>query len=487
VKLWSWLAFFVPLGIYVASLSPYVNVWDTAELQTVPYIFGIAHPTGFPAFVLLGWAFSHAFAFGTVAWRMSLLSALCMAGAARVTYALCRRLDVPAGAAFGAALLFAVGAVAWTRGTRAEVHSLATFEAAIVATSALAWYQERNPRWLVLCAIALGVGLATHGTIVLMIPGVLVLAFAARRVPPARVLVLCFISLVAPLVTYAYIPLRSEYVTAHRLDPTLSLGLPPGRPYWDYGHPATPQAFLRYVSGSDFRAPATLASILDPATYIAIAPRVRDIALDEFPLAALLFALAGIVVLFRRDALGTLGLCLVLLPCVPFAYAYGAESDADRYALPAFILVATLCACGLTAVAALLASSDRRARDTTVCLAMLILAATELWLQRATFDQRSDTRWADYVDRVRRETPNDAILVANWAYATPLAYAAFVEHSMGNRIIETAHPADDAVWLARWVERRPVYVMETDDPSIDGVRLVVESRGDPNVFRVMKR
>ena len=32
---------------YSAPLGP--GTWDTAELQTVPYILGIAHPTGFPA------------------------------------------------------------------------------------------------------------------------------------------------------------------------------------------------------------------------------------------------------------------------------------------------------------------------------------------------------------------------------------------------------------------------------------------------------
>ena len=29
--------------------------WDTAEAQTVPPLLGTMHPTGFPAYVLLGW------------------------------------------------------------------------------------------------------------------------------------------------------------------------------------------------------------------------------------------------------------------------------------------------------------------------------------------------------------------------------------------------------------------------------------------------
>ncbi|MGH7709276.1 MAG: protein O-mannosyl-transferase family, partial [Vulcanimicrobiaceae bacterium] len=83
----GWLAFLGPLVLYVASLSPAVAFWDTGEMQTVPWILGIAHPTGFPLFTLLGWAFSHVVAIDTVAWRISLLCALATAAAAWAGYA----------------------------------------------------------------------------------------------------------------------------------------------------------------------------------------------------------------------------------------------------------------------------------------------------------------------------------------------------------------------------------------------------------------
>jgi polysaccharide deacetylase 2 family uncharacterized protein YibQ len=485
VRLWGWLAFVIPLAVYVASLSPYVNVWDTAELQTVPYILGIAHPTGFPVFVLLGWAFAHALPLSTVAWRMSLLSALCMAITARVGYALCRRLGVPAGGACGAAVLFAVGEVAWTRGTRAEVHTLATLEAAVAAYAALAWYESRNPRWLVTAAAALGLGLATHPTTSLMLPGIAVLVLGARRTPRAATLVLCGIALVVPSLTYAYLPLRGAYLAAHRVDPTLKLGLPPGRPYWDYGNPTTPKAFLRYVSGSDFRASSSVASILLPSTYAAVAPRVWSDAKDEFPVVALVLALIGAGWLLWRKPVVALGLGAALLAAVPFAYGYAAESDAARYALPAYLLAAVLAAYGTTAIATVLAAGDRRARDATVMLAMAMLAVTEFWLQRSVFDQRTDTQWSDYVANVRALTPSNAVIVADWAFATPLAYAAYVEHSMGKRILETAHPSDDKALLNRWALRRPVYVISPTDTIIPGVRLEKVSTSGPNVFRVV--
>ncbi len=55
-----------------------VDYWDTGEMQTVPWILGIAHPTGFPAFVLGGFLFSHLVPIGSVAFRMSLFSGIAM-------------------------------------------------------------------------------------------------------------------------------------------------------------------------------------------------------------------------------------------------------------------------------------------------------------------------------------------------------------------------------------------------------------------------
>ena len=118
---WAWggLAFAGPLVLYGASLPVSVAFWDTGEMQTVPYILGTAHPTGFPLFVLLGWAFTHAVAIGTVAWRTSLFCALTMALAARLVYSLALLFDVEPPLAACGALLFAAGEVAWSRGTRA--------------------------------------------------------------------------------------------------------------------------------------------------------------------------------------------------------------------------------------------------------------------------------------------------------------------------------------------------------------------------------
>ena len=60
-------AFAIPAAAYIASASVEPGSWDTAELQGVPYMLGIAHPTGFPLYTLVGYVWSHVVAIGSVA------------------------------------------------------------------------------------------------------------------------------------------------------------------------------------------------------------------------------------------------------------------------------------------------------------------------------------------------------------------------------------------------------------------------------------
>src|SRR4030042_7191791 len=63
-------------ALYTATCAPSVLFGDGGEFQFVPYILGIAHPTGYPPYLLLGWLWSHLLPMGDVAYRMNLFSVL---------------------------------------------------------------------------------------------------------------------------------------------------------------------------------------------------------------------------------------------------------------------------------------------------------------------------------------------------------------------------------------------------------------------------
>ncbi len=57
-------------------------------------------------------------------------------------------------------------------------------------------------------------------------------------------------------------------------------------------------------------------------------------------------------------------------------------------------------------------------------------------------------------------------------YDTPLAYAAYVEKSLGRRIVVTGWPEDYSAYYPVWLADRPI-VFVSDDPilSVPGLRV----------------
>jgi hypothetical protein len=197
--------------LYLSTLAPTVLFADGGEFQFVPYILGIAHPTGYPLYLLLGWAWSHALPFGDVAYRMNLFSALWAALAVGLSYPLALRvvrLGAPGInplaarlAATTAAACFAVGQTFWSQSIIAEVYSFNAFFAALVLLLFLRLAEHAlgeeapPPRYLpcighfarrsLVLAFVYGLSLTHHVTMLLLLPGMLVFLWLTYRSPRA--------------------------------------------------------------------------------------------------------------------------------------------------------------------------------------------------------------------------------------------------------------------------------------------------------------
>ncbi len=106
---------------------------------------GTAHPTGFPTYVLVGWLASVVLQpFGEPAFRMNLLSTICVAVAAGVTVDLVRRLTGWLALGMAAGIGLALMPIAWAIATHAETHTLHLAFVAILLWLLVAW-EERRP------------------------------------------------------------------------------------------------------------------------------------------------------------------------------------------------------------------------------------------------------------------------------------------------------------------------------------------------------
>jgi hypothetical protein len=457
VRILAAIAAGVAFACYVASASPWVSFWDIGENQTVPYILGIAHPTGFPFFTLLGWVYTHAIPFGTVAWRMNVFSGLWIAAAAAGVVLLAGRLGASRSAALFAALAFAFGPQAWFQGSHADAHALLAALMVFGVYFAVRFASTGRAQDAIGASLCTGLGLATHPEAMFVLPA-LALAWAARvrHGLSARTALAALAALLAPFLLYAYFPLRSVYVAAHGLDPT---ALPPlygtGTLVWDTSHPRTLAGFLAEVSGGEYRAGAKLVRAFDVRRYLGAVGYWVQFARIDLPLVALVLAALGAGALVLRDRWAA---AIALAPVIGmgiFTSTYTHETpEASRYLLPSFAIVAALAAASVQLRVPVL-SAIWRGRLVAVVLAAA--AASAAYTNRGSFNARHDLGGEPLIAAVARDLPNDVLVVMPWIDATPLAYGAFIEHRLPGKTIVLGWPNDHRERYATWTLTKRVF------------------------------
>ena len=132
----------VALVAYAATLLPGMAFDDWGEMQTVPHVLGVAHPTGYPTYILIAWLFG-LLPIGSVAWRANLLSAVCVAVALGTLTAIGQRVGVRWWLAALAALATGAIATVWASAVVAEVNPLHLAFMALLIHRSLVWADER--------------------------------------------------------------------------------------------------------------------------------------------------------------------------------------------------------------------------------------------------------------------------------------------------------------------------------------------------------
>jgi len=204
----------VPLGVYLATLSSTVNGGDSGEFITVAWVRGVAHPSGYPLHTLLAMPMTW-LPVGSVPWRVSLLSALCDAGAAVLLFRAVVLLVGDLAAGLLAAGAFAFAPLIWPYAITAEVFALNNlFAAGLLYWSARALCEATaasgtSLRTLYLAAFWMGLGLSNHHTLVFYAApfGLLLVALAGRRLLRARTAATLAGCAAAGFLPYLYLPL----------------------------------------------------------------------------------------------------------------------------------------------------------------------------------------------------------------------------------------------------------------------------------------
>jgi hypothetical protein len=353
----------VSLAVYSLTRVPGLTFIDSGELAAAATLLGIAHPTGYPLFTLLGWLVAH-LPFGAEAIvRLNVMaSVFCALGAGIFTLAFAEflALVVPSGGtgsisadawvlragAVGGGVILAFSETYWLQATSVEVYSLHLLLVALVLLTffrafALPESGLRERRWY-LFAFVVGLCFTNHMTTILLGPGLLFLYFSKSglRAESWKRLGRMSPFFLLGLTPYLYLPLRAVR-----------------DPLFDWGAPASLERFLWHVSGKQFR--VWIFASADAAGrqlnyFVSTLP-------SEAAYVGLLLALLGLVLLFlwqRRLFWGTL---ILFGTCVAYSINYDIH-DIDSYFLLAYICVALWAGIGVYAIIRRLMRAGRGSR-----------------------------------------------------------------------------------------------------------------------------
>jgi hypothetical protein len=470
---------------YLRTLAPSVLSGDAGEFQFAAYLLGVAHPTGYPLYLLLGKLFITLVPLGDPAFRMNLLSAVFAAATVAATYLLALELTPRRTVASMAALTLAFSLTFWSQAVEAEVYALNSL--LVTATLLLLLRATTQPHpglaiqppvaWLLAAAGCYGLSLAHHRTAILLAPAIVVyLWLERRRLPPIsaeRALRLGALVLL-PLLLYAYIPLRAPAT------PYFHQHLAPGTELTVYDGSLT--AFLGIFSGSSFQSELWLGDL--PAR-LALA---CTLLVGQFTVAGAALGLVGALALLRHGMARWFLLVLSLGGVLAFCLAYHIGDVADLFT-PIYVVFAILLALGVEAIAMGIGRATGRPKVVTIFTALSLLLPAVLFINNLPFVDRSgdDTRqqWEALLNQPIAE--GSVLLTNDRDDMMPLYYLQFVEGQRTDllglfplllpdpgyanvvRLLDTALPTG-----------RPVYLLK----DMPGLELRYASHPEGSLFRV---
>ncbi len=426
----------VAFAVYLITLSPSVVQIDSGELAAVQSTLGIAHPTGYPLFTLLGFLFSKIPLPFTNILKANLLAAIfCGLGVVFLVRSASFMLGHPqakaepkaagkkskdkktlkpeapramdetarvASSAFSG-LLAAFSLTIWKQGTSVEVYSLHILLISLIIYFLLkAYFSPSDTKtgtslkpWIVFF-LFLGLGFANHMTTLLIIPGAGLLFFWKEKLNERsfrKIFYALPVFFGVLVVFYSYLPIRASQ-----------------KPAINWGNPVNGENFWRHFTGKQYR--VWLFSSSESAREH-LAYFIKSLPV-EFAIIGLAIVIIGYFYARKRSKKISWFLLASFVFTVFYAINYDI-SDIDSYFILAYISLALFAAFGFARLFELLKARKRTAKLAVPILALPLLFQFVINIPKT--DQSGLFTYEDYTRSLLSSVePGSVIFSYQWDY-----------------------------------------------------------------------
>ncbi len=401
--------------VYLFTSAPGLGLIDSGELTTVVWKLGIAHPTGYPLYTIIGHLFS-LLPFTSVARTMVVFSSICMALAGCILlwtgayiiqkYFKCSPINAILFSAAGI-LTFAFSMTAWQTAAHAEVYPLSLLLTSVLYALGIRMLSstKTDARLWIAFGFVFGLALGNHLSVVWTFPlGLVVLwhCFGTGR-EALRALLIALPAGILGASIILFLPLRSH------LDPTL-----------DWGNPETLGLLWRHLTGWQYQVWMFQSGILER-----IISYFRTLPLD-IGWGGVVLVIIGIYGLRKRTARVLVALLLVWFLGVLYNVNYDIP-DIAPYFLPAHAALSLIAVAGAVTLWNLAKQRMKVMRIALIVLLTIpVLSNAITHLSKA--NRSNDHFPATFAREVLRTLPHNALVLHSlWDLQSPAIYLQEVE------------------------------------------------------------
>ena len=414
--------------IYLITIAPSVIQIDSGELATVQATLGIAHPTGYPLFTLIGHLFLKlplpftkifqanllALIWCTIGVLLFVKSALLILNNLQSNFVLPKKKNktVPeessvknifiTTSAVLAGLILAFSKTYWSQSTSVEVYSLHIFLFVLIIYSTLrAYYLENkliNWMWV---ALSLALGFSNHMTTLLTLPFIAILFFKKEKITVQSFKkIALMLALFIPLLIafYLYLPLRAS-----------------SNPSINWGNPVNFENIFRHISGKQYQ--VWLFTSLDAAEK-QLGYFLKNFA-GEFGYIGAFVGLIGIFYSYKYMRNIFYALTSTFIFSVLYSINYDIV-DIDSYFLLAYIIFSFFIA---YAIYKILLYLKQKFNNKTAIITSIIISLFPLVLNFSEVDQSGVYTFEDYTKAILNSTEKNSIIFSyQWDYLVSPSY-----------------------------------------------------------------
>lgn len=468
------IVFLVAIVIYFGTVTPSVTFTDSGELAGACSSLGIAHPTGYPLFTILGYLWTLLPLPLSNVYKLNLLASLWTALSAVVFFTwirdismhLCREImreqinkkkkikpeyvslfsdeDLINKLSLVLAITYAFALTIWAQAVAIEVYSLQLLIFNLLIFLLVRSYINiSNNFYLLATAFIFGLGFANHMTTVLLVPGGILLFYnifrerrtnqsssSAKSENPAQRKQLSFSSLISymsalfisGLALYIYMPLRSAALPAFN---------------WGWVHRSFDK-FIYHVQGKQYQ--GWMFSDIE-AFFANIGEFIQDLPF-QFGIVGLILVCTGFFMVHKTNMRAVyIFFAVNFLACIIYASNYSIHDIEAYYALAIISLFPF----------AIVASADLLKRNKNLIYALLLIPILNFALNLKSNDKSGDVLVHEYTTTLVNGLGKDAIVIsAQWDYWN----SAFIYFR------EVEGMRNDVWWIGKELMRRTWYPMQ---------------------------